>query len=148
MVEPEFALEFLVLLFERPALMDQAHERAQGGGRGQIDEVVLDARLGSGLPFAEQPDLGGEAPRVPPMGGVTRTAAKRPPRVGFEPLRHVTRRQAVVGSVVARVRTATGVYRASTRGRVRGRPRPRRGRGWTRGGRPRKTVRCDDTPTA
>ena len=69
MVEPEFALEFLVLLFERPALMDQAHERAQGGGRGQIDEVVLDARLGSGLPFAEQPDLGGEAPRVPPMGG-------------------------------------------------------------------------------
>ena len=42
-IEPEFGLEVLIVLFDRPALMRQPHELRQRGGRGQRHEVVLAA---------------------------------------------------------------------------------------------------------
>ena len=40
MIEAEFVLQFGVLLFDRPALMSQAHERLERPRRRQMDEVV------------------------------------------------------------------------------------------------------------
>ncbi len=68
MIEPEFGLEVLIVLFDRPALMRQPHELRQRGRRRQRDEVVLAAAGRPEAPFAEQPDFGGEPP-LPPVGG-------------------------------------------------------------------------------
>src|SRR3990167_4351901 len=69
MIEAEFALEFLVLLLDGPALMRQADERPQRSRCRQIDEVVLQPAFASGLIFAEQPDLGRETATAPLVSG-------------------------------------------------------------------------------
>ena len=67
-VEAQLALEFLVLLLDRPPLMRQGHQGAERGRGGQIDEVVLHSRFRGGLFFAPQPNLGCET-GVPPVVG-------------------------------------------------------------------------------
>ena len=69
-IEPEFVLQFLVLLLDRPAVMRQADQGFQRRGRRQRNEVRLDARRRAEIPFEEQPHFGGE------WAGVTRSAAK------------------------------------------------------------------------
>ena len=68
MIEPEFGLEVLIVLFDRPAVMGQPHELWQRGRRRQRDDVVP-ATAGRTEPaLAEQPDVGGQPP-TPPVGG-------------------------------------------------------------------------------
>ena len=56
-IEAELGLELLVLLLDRPTLMDKGHEVAERCPGGQVDEVVLGhARPVLGA-LAEQPDL-------------------------------------------------------------------------------------------
>ena len=57
-IEPELVLQFLVLLLDRPAVMGQAHQGAQGRGGRQRDEIRFDAWRGAQIPFEEQPDSG------------------------------------------------------------------------------------------
>lgn len=64
-VEPQFAFELLVLLLDGPALMRQGHQRAQRGGGGQMDEVVLQPRCRAPFVFAQQPDLRREMGMAP-----------------------------------------------------------------------------------
>src|SRR5688572_24976570 len=66
MIEAEFVLQLLILLLDRPALVREAHQRAQGRGRRQVDEVVLGAIARAETAFAEEPDLGRE-PTVAPV---------------------------------------------------------------------------------
>ena len=66
-IEAEFGFEVLIVLFDRPALMGQADELRQRGGRGQRDEVVLAASGRAEAAFAQQPDFWGEPP-LPPIG--------------------------------------------------------------------------------
>ena len=78
MIEPEFGFEFLILLFDRPALMREGHQRAQRRLRRQMHEVVLDALGASGFFLAQQPDFGREVALAPRMGRVSR----EPPQTG------------------------------------------------------------------
>lgn len=50
-IEAQFALEFLLLLLDRPPLMGQGDQGAQRCGRGQVDEVVLASRGRAGPPL-------------------------------------------------------------------------------------------------
>ena len=67
-IEAEFVLEFLILLFDRPALMRQAHERPQRRRRGQMHQVVLGPRRRAAISLGEQPDVRGQLPSPPRMG--------------------------------------------------------------------------------
>src|SRR5215212_2623535 len=67
MIEPEFGLQVLVMLFDRPAVMRQSHERLERGRRRQRHEVVSTAARRAEAAFAEQPDLWRE-PTMTPIG--------------------------------------------------------------------------------
>ena len=58
MIQPEFALEFLILLFDRPPLMRQRDEGPQRRGGGQMNEAGDEPLGGASFLFAEQPDFG------------------------------------------------------------------------------------------
>ena len=75
-IEAEFVLQFLILLFDRPAMMRQADQRPQRRGRRQRDEVRLDARRRAEIALEEQPDFGREPVPRQSWAGVTRSAAK------------------------------------------------------------------------
>src|SRR4029077_12407973 len=68
-IEPQFGFEFLILLFDGPALMREGHQGAQRGVRRQMDEVVLEALGPSGFFLAQQPDFGREVALTPRMSG-------------------------------------------------------------------------------
>jgi hypothetical protein len=68
MIEPQFGFEFLILLFDRPALVREGHQRAHGGVRRQMHEVVFDALGASRFFLAQQPDVGRELALPPRMG--------------------------------------------------------------------------------
>ena len=123
-IESEFVLEFLILLFDRPALMREPHERAQRRGRGQVHEVVLGAGRGAAV-------LARRAARLPGRGdrrrhacaGVMRWAAKRAVQArAARAFRHVTERHAAAGHVATSVATEHGVCPGGRIGVVRGRP--------------------------
>ena len=83
-IGPELALEFLVLLFDRPSLMGQTDQGAQRRDGRQIHQVVPDAIAASQFPFAEQPDFGCESSfRTPIVRGCDpdRTEAGAPGRM-------------------------------------------------------------------
>src|SRR3989442_11986220 len=82
-IEAELALEFLVLLFDRPALMGQADEAPQRGAGRPMDEVILHVPVG--FAFAQEPDLGRQ-PSSAPSGGRSHAQGgeARPPR-GLRP---------------------------------------------------------------
>ena len=67
-VEPEFGLEVLVMLFDRPAVMRQPHELRERRRRRQRDQVCRAATGRAEAALAQQPHLGGEA-SMPPVGG-------------------------------------------------------------------------------
>src|SRR3981081_1792733 len=69
MIESELVLEFEVLLFDGPALMGKAEQRAERGGGGETHKVVAGAVAARQFPFAEQPDFGREPPVFAPVVG-------------------------------------------------------------------------------
>ena len=75
MIETELGFEFLVLLFDRPPLMGEAHQLRERGSRRQVDEEVLDTRRQAQVLFAQEPDLGRESAVAPLVG---RGHAQRP----------------------------------------------------------------------
>src|SRR5712691_12504228 len=56
-IEPEFVLQVLILLLDRPALMGQGDESLDGDGGWQIDEEVPRDRLSADESLREQPHL-------------------------------------------------------------------------------------------
>ena len=64
MIEAEFGLEVLIVLFDRPAVMRQPHELRQRGRRRQRHEVVLAPPGGAEAALAQQPDFRGEPAMV------------------------------------------------------------------------------------
>src|SRR4029450_11739573 len=83
-IESQFVLELLVLLLDRPALVRELNERFHGGGRRQIDQVVLGARGRPQIALAEQPDFGRYTSIAPlvPGGDAEREEAGTPGPVG------------------------------------------------------------------
>jgi hypothetical protein len=65
MVEPEFGLELLVLLFNRSALMRERDQRRHRRGRGRWTKKYFGAWRGPGVLFAQEPGLGRQASHVP-----------------------------------------------------------------------------------
>ena len=57
-VEPEFGLELLVLLLDRPALVRESDQLLHRRRDRQIDEEVFGAWGGAQILFAQEPDLG------------------------------------------------------------------------------------------
>ena len=144
-IEPEFGFEVLVVLFDRPALMRQADELRQRGGRGQRDEVVLRRPVGP-RPRSQSSQISGASRRCrQSVAGVTRRAAKSASHGGLVPLRHATRRHARGGNASLSARTLTGSWSGQP-------PRRLRGGGCvgsTRSvGVPRKTVSVGEMPSA
>src|SRR3954447_16600675 len=81
-IEPEFVLQVLILLFDRPALMRQRYKSFDGDSRRQIDEEVARDRRAADGALREQPHLGQQM-AAPPT--VSRRHAQRcevggPPR--------------------------------------------------------------------
>ena len=66
MVEAEFGLELLILLFDRPALMRESDQLLDRRGGGQVDEKVFRARCRAEILFAQKPDLGSQ-PSIAPV---------------------------------------------------------------------------------
>ena len=52
-IEAELVFQFLILLFDGPALVRQAHEAPQRGTGWEMDQVVLGARGRAAIPFGE-----------------------------------------------------------------------------------------------
>jgi hypothetical protein len=69
MIEAKFVLEFLILLFDGPALMGESDEIAQRRGGGEIDQIVAGPIAGRQFPLAQQPHFGGEPSLAPVVGG-------------------------------------------------------------------------------
>src|SRR5687768_11151374 len=83
-VEPEFGLEVLVMLFDRAAMMRQSDELLERRGRWQRDQVVSAAPSWTEPALAEQPDFGSQA-SMSPVGGrgdADRREIRVPRRVG------------------------------------------------------------------
>ena len=59
-VEPQFGLERLILLFDGPPLMSEPHDLLQRQG-GQVHEVILGLRRVAGILLDQQPDFGPNA---------------------------------------------------------------------------------------
>src|SRR5918994_3729037 len=79
-IEAEFVLQLLILLFDRPALVRQSDQRAQRRRRRQVDEIVLGPVARPESALAEEPDLGREATVAPVVcGGDARGAEPGPP---------------------------------------------------------------------
>jgi len=88
MIECQVVLEFLILLLDgRPALMRQLREGPQRGGRRQMDDVVLGARLAPRSRSANSPTLGAKRRSRQSWAGVTLSARRDACREGFPPLR-------------------------------------------------------------
>src|SRR5262245_47081126 len=77
-VQPQFGLELLILLLDRPALMRETNQLLERGGFGQIDEEVFDPRREPEVLFAQPPDCGGGAPT--PLFVGARHAERSKPR--------------------------------------------------------------------
>ena len=148
-IESELVLEFLVLLFDRPALMRQLDQGAQRRGGRQIHQVVADAVAARQFPFAEQPDFGRESSLRTPIvrgGDPDGTEAGAPggigavaPRDESPPSRRLRGRpRARFDGVRLRRQQATGARTALARQR----------RGRLEAGVPRNTLRSDETPNA
>src|ERR1700683_1043535 len=69
MIESELVLEFEVLLLDSPALMGEADQGAERSCGRELHQVVAGAAPARQVPFAEQPDLGGEPPVFAPVVG-------------------------------------------------------------------------------
>jgi hypothetical protein len=131
-VEPNFVFEFLVLLLDRPTLMREADQLAQGDGGREVDQVIAEAIAAGQFPFAQQPDFGRE-PMLAPI-----VSRRDPDRTEAGPPR-------AIGAIAPR-------DESPLTGRLGGRPRPRLDGvrvGWQpRAGVPRNTLRSDETPNA
>src|SRR3954470_20275996 len=68
MVEAEFGLELLILLFDRPALMRESDQLLHRCAGGQVHEEVFRPRRGAEILFAQEPDLGRQ-PSIAPVVG-------------------------------------------------------------------------------
>ena len=66
-IDAEFGLEVLVVLFDRPAVMGQPHELRERGSGWQRDEVMSATSRGSETSLAQQPDFWRES-SMPPVG--------------------------------------------------------------------------------
>ena len=128
-VEAEFVLELLILLLDRPALMRQAHQRAQRGGGGQVDQIVLGRGRSSPSARSQSSQTSGASRRSrQSCAGVTRVAQKRARQAGCVPLRHDTTRHARAGCVAAQARASmAGTSGASVGPRCAGARCPRCG---------------------
>src|SRR4029450_4100943 len=147
MVESELGFQFLILLFDRPALMRQLDRLLDGRGRRQVDEEVCRSWCRAEILFAQEPDLGASRRSRHSLAGVTRLAAKRAAQGRLAPLRHVMRRHARGGNVRAKALRAIG--RVSSTKTTCDRGRPVRGLGGTcTAGVPGNTVRRREAPTA
>jgi hypothetical protein len=67
-IELEFGLEVLIVLFDSPPLMRQSDQRAQRGRRGHRDQVVLGPWRVAEAARAQEPDFGRKSP-MPPVAG-------------------------------------------------------------------------------
>src|SRR5579864_3361926 len=56
-VQPQFLLELLIILFDLPASFDDAHQPTQGTVFGQVAEKVFRGLLLPRRPFHQQPNL-------------------------------------------------------------------------------------------
>ena len=106
MIEAEFVLQFLILLLDRPALVREAHQRAQRRGRRQVDEIVLGPIARAEGAFAEEPDLGRESAVAPVVRGRDARRTEPGPPAGCVPLRHDTTRHARAGCAAAQARAS------------------------------------------
>src|SRR5436190_19427233 len=68
MIESQFGFEFLILLFDRPALVREGDQRTQRRVRRQMHEEVLDALGASRFFLAQPPDVGRQLALPPRMG--------------------------------------------------------------------------------
>ena len=121
-VEAEFALEILVMLFDRPPVMRQPHQlrerRRRRAARRNSGGGVRSAR-GRARRAARPPGRAVDAASRWP--GVTRSAAKSASHGGLVPLRHSTRRHARARQRVAeRAHADRPPGRASPSRRLRG----------------------------
>ena len=140
-IEAEFVLEFLILLFDRPALMREPHERARAtrsraDGRGSTWCAAWRRRSRS----ASSQTSGARCRRRHACAGVTRWAAKRAVHArAAGALRHVIDRHAAAGQVATSVATEHGVCPAGKIGVVR-----RASAAPRDGGRPGERGRADE----
>ena len=77
-VEPDLVFQFLILLLDRPPLVRELHESAQGRGHREIHQVVLDPRRRTEIALAQQPHFGRESVLAPVVGRRTRTVTRSP----------------------------------------------------------------------
>jgi len=148
MIEAELVLQFLILLFDRPAVMGQPHERAKRVRRREGDKVRFDAEVVPRSRSSSNQTSGTSRRRRQSVAGMTRSAVKSAAHARFVPLRHETRRQARAGSCAAIARTASGRLPSVTCKRVRCCALGRLRRGIATDGVPRKTVSVDEIPSA
>ena len=148
-IEADLVLEFLVLLFDGPALMGQRDQGAQRRRRRQIHQVIAGAVAAGQFPFAEQPDFRREpSVRSPVVRGRHPDGTEAGAR-GPDASRCATRRGAIGAVLASPPRRAR---RCCARRRQRGaRPRAAFARQRCRrreGRRAHKDRRSDDTPNA
>ena len=147
-VEAEFGLELLILLFDRPPLMRESDELLQRRGPRQVDEVVLGARRRPEILSHKSQTSGARRWWRHSVAGVTRIAINRAVHGRCVPLRHDTRRQRDAGTARANARTLIAVVVGSRSISCdRGRPRGPSG-GRCTAGVPRNTVNWRETPSA